>query len=322
MRMTLMMFPLLALYIAIPIIIGVYVWKDAKQRGMNAPLWTIVAVFAPTFIGLIIFLLVRGNYSDMKCPKCSAPVRESYVVCPKCGAKLRPNCQNCGTAVDPSWKVCPHCASTLPEVQTDYTSPVKPKDKTLIGVLGIIILVPVIIIVMLLLNFSGGSGGASSLTTFTIDQYLSEMENEDIEAWIDEIGDEYGKAYVLKNQYETDDGIRVRYLIYSPRLVDDPSYSFGVNGGLFGATFKIEFPNVNGNCGNTLVLATFNGEKEPKLKIYYDGKLLDCEITEVDYPIGLTDGSKYAYDNTSSIEEGVPAGSITITEENVAEVEP
>lgn len=321
MQITLIMIPIIILILAIPVIIGVYVWKDAKQRGMNAPLWTIIAVFAPSLIGFIIFLLVRGNYSDMKCPQCSAPVKESFVVCPKCGAKLRPNCQNCGTAVDPSWKVCPHCAEPLPEIQTDYTAPIKPKDKTLVGVLGIVILVPVIIIVMLMLNFSAVSG-ASSLTAVTIDQYLSEMENEDIEAWIDEVGNESGKAYVLKNQYETGDGLRVRYLIYSPQFVDNPSYSFGVNGGLFGSTFKIEFPNVNGNCGNTLVLATFNGEKEPKLKIYYDGKLLDCEITEVDYPIGLTDGSRYAYDNTSTIDDGVPAGMLTITEESAVEVEP
>ena len=58
---------------------------------------------------------------------------------------------------------------------------------------------------MLGLNFTSVSGDSSSLTTFTINQYLFEMKSEDIEAWIDTVSDEHGKAYVLKNQNETDD---------------------------------------------------------------------------------------------------------------------
>lgn len=147
-------FSILIVLLIIPIFVGVYVWKDANRRGMNAPLWTIVTVFAPTLIGFIIYLLVRGNYSDMKCPQCSESVQKSFVVCPKCGAKLRPSCPKCGMAVDTSWKVCPHCAEPLPEIQTDYTAPTKTKDKMLIGVLGVIIAVPVVaIVVLILINF-------------------------------------------------------------------------------------------------------------------------------------------------------------------------
>ena len=39
----------------LPILIGVFVYKDAKKRNMDAVLWTVIAIFAPGFIGLIIF---------------------------------------------------------------------------------------------------------------------------------------------------------------------------------------------------------------------------------------------------------------------------
>ena len=76
----------ISIFAFLPILVGVYVYRDAKRRNMNAPLWTIIAILAPSLIGFIIYLLVRGNYSNLKCPRCDATVTEQYVVCPKCGA--------------------------------------------------------------------------------------------------------------------------------------------------------------------------------------------------------------------------------------------
>ena len=59
-----LLIPLILLLI-IPVSIGIYVWRDAKRRRMNAVLWTIIAVFAPTLIGFIVYLLVRSSYSDL-----------------------------------------------------------------------------------------------------------------------------------------------------------------------------------------------------------------------------------------------------------------
>ena len=84
----------ISIFAFLPILVGVYVYRDAKRRKMNAPLWTIIAILAPSLIGFIIYLLVRGNYSNLKCPRCDATVTEQYVVCPKCGAKLKPSCPN------------------------------------------------------------------------------------------------------------------------------------------------------------------------------------------------------------------------------------
>ena len=54
------------LVFGILILIGVYVYRDAERRDMNGLLWALVAVFVPSLIGLIIYLLVRGNYLPVK----------------------------------------------------------------------------------------------------------------------------------------------------------------------------------------------------------------------------------------------------------------
>ena len=66
------LFMLMIIVALLPLLIGVYVYRDAKRRGMNAALWTLIAILAPSLIGFIIYLLVRGNYSNLKCPRCAA----------------------------------------------------------------------------------------------------------------------------------------------------------------------------------------------------------------------------------------------------------
>ena len=157
-----LIFPLLILLsvvIFVPVLIGVYVYRDANRRGMNAVMWTLIAILAPSLIGFIIYLLVRGNYSNMKCPQCQTPVTEQYVVCPRCGAKLRPSCPNCATAVEQDWKVCPKCTQPLPATWQDVEIPVRPKDKTLWKILVAIIVVPMVLILLLGIAFTAVSSG-------------------------------------------------------------------------------------------------------------------------------------------------------------------
>lgn len=47
--------------IAIPIIIGLYVYKDASSRNMKALTWALIAALVPSLIGFIIYLFVRNN---------------------------------------------------------------------------------------------------------------------------------------------------------------------------------------------------------------------------------------------------------------------
>ena len=79
----------LAIIFCLPILVGVYVYRDAVRRNMSAGLWALAAALVPAFIGLIVYLLVRSEYADLRCPRCAAPLAAEFAVCPKCGAKLR-----------------------------------------------------------------------------------------------------------------------------------------------------------------------------------------------------------------------------------------
>lgn len=99
--------------LAIPICIAVFVYRDAKTRGMEPILWALVAALVPSFIGLIIYLIVRSSYSAYHCARCGAAVEENYAVCPQCGADLKMRCPSCGRYVQPDWRLCADCGAEL-----------------------------------------------------------------------------------------------------------------------------------------------------------------------------------------------------------------
>lgn len=48
------------LCLALPLIIGLLVYRDAKDQAMDPPiLWALVSALAPSFIGLIIYVVIR-----------------------------------------------------------------------------------------------------------------------------------------------------------------------------------------------------------------------------------------------------------------------
>lgn len=293
MRMTLMFYPIIILVIAIPAIIGVYVYRDANRRGMNAVLWTLIAILAPSLIGFIIYLLVRGNYSNLRCPQCNAPVNEQYVVCPKCGAKLRPTCPNCTAPVEADWKVCPRCAEPLPEIHEDIVTPVRPKDKTLWKILVAIILIPLILLLVLGISFSAASGGgASSLREASFDEYFQDQEvpestKEYVQDWLDGLTPDLDQAYALmyERTYEperSDGRSDYYYLIYIPRGGEVDRRGFGYSSGLFSDSFKLELEGSHNQDGLYCAMTT-SKKGGPKLNITLDGQKLKAEITEVDF---------------------------------------
>lgn len=92
-----------------------YVYRDAKRRGMNAGLWTLlVLILSPAYllIGLIIYLLVREPL-PYPCPQCSATVNARYNFCPNCKYNLHPACPQCQREVSDTDKFCPYCATQL-----------------------------------------------------------------------------------------------------------------------------------------------------------------------------------------------------------------
>lgn len=130
--------------IAVPVFLGIYVYQDARSRGMEPWLWALIAVLAPGFIGLIIYLVVRKDHLIAKCPQCGSEVQEGFVSCPACGQKLSASCRNCGTALRPEWKLCPTCGTEITEAEP-FTPPVvaRPANKKLFGALLVSLLLPI-----------------------------------------------------------------------------------------------------------------------------------------------------------------------------------
>lgn len=92
-----------------------YVYRDAKRRGMNPPLWTLLVLILSAgyvFIGLIIYLLVREPL-PYACPQCAATVSARFNFCPNCKSNLRPACPHCQHEVGDTDKFCPYCAAEL-----------------------------------------------------------------------------------------------------------------------------------------------------------------------------------------------------------------
>jgi hypothetical protein len=92
-----------------------YVYRDAKRRGMNATLWTIlVIILLPAWLGLgfIIYFLLREPL-PYPCPECGTDVSARFNYCPSCKFNLRPTCPQCKREVQLGDRFCPHCASDL-----------------------------------------------------------------------------------------------------------------------------------------------------------------------------------------------------------------
>lgn len=111
--------------LAVPVFLGVFVYRDAKKRGMQPWLWVAVTLLVPSLLGFVIYLVVRGNYSSMRCAGCGESVQTGWAVCPQCGAKLRACCENCGAPVQPGWKMCAQCGAPVPENAAAYTAVVE-----------------------------------------------------------------------------------------------------------------------------------------------------------------------------------------------------
>lgn len=288
--MIFILMPLLAVFLVIPMGIGVYVWRDARRRGMNAVLWTVIAVVAPSLIGFIIYLLVRGNHPDMTCARCGERVTEEFVVCPKCGAKLRLACESCGFPVEADWSVCPRCAAPLSGQKDDRVPPVRHVDRALRRILVLIIAVPVLLMLVFVFSFSAYSGTAGSsagMAEMSVEDYFEEQAapeaKEEVQAWLDGLEQGEGQAYALCHSRYGETENEYVYLVYAPGMGNSVNQGLGVSNGLFGSVLGVDLERT-GDAGSLLFIF-YNAKERPKLKIKVDGKKIPCEVTEVDFEL-------------------------------------
>jgi len=101
-----------ALVLDVLLLLFGYINRDAKRRGMNATLWTLLAILVPYLIGVIIYFLLREPL-PYNCPQCGTTVSARFNFCPNCKYNLRPACPHCRHEVRAGDKYCPYCAQEL-----------------------------------------------------------------------------------------------------------------------------------------------------------------------------------------------------------------
>jgi hypothetical protein len=92
-----------------------YVNVDARRRGMNRVLWTLVVIFVPNAIGFILYFLMR-NPIRLDCPKCGTMVDLRTNYCPSCRHSFHPTCPECKSSVKPGDTFCGNCGSQINQV--------------------------------------------------------------------------------------------------------------------------------------------------------------------------------------------------------------
>src|SRR6267143_3718939 len=104
-----------SLVLASIIFLIAYVNRDAKRRGMNSALWTILVIIllpAWGFIGFVIYFLMREPL-PYPCPQCGNSVGARFNFCPNCKCNLHPSCTQCKREVAETDKFCPFCGNDL-----------------------------------------------------------------------------------------------------------------------------------------------------------------------------------------------------------------
>jgi hypothetical protein len=89
-----------------------YVNKDASRRGMSRWLWTLIAIFVPNGLGVVLYFVLRKPSSTC-CPQCNATLDPGFSFCPRCRYHLTPVCPRCQRSVSAGDKFCPYCGETL-----------------------------------------------------------------------------------------------------------------------------------------------------------------------------------------------------------------
>jgi RNA polymerase subunit RPABC4/transcription elongation factor Spt4 len=98
--------------LAIWILIIGYINQDAKRRGMGQLLWTLIAIFVPNCLGILLYFLLRKPILQ-PCERCGCVTNPDFHFCPKCGLALSPSCLYCGRAIRNDFTCCPYCGKQV-----------------------------------------------------------------------------------------------------------------------------------------------------------------------------------------------------------------
>jgi hypothetical protein len=94
-----------------------YIYNDAKRRQMRYVMWTLLAIFIPNAIGMILYFILRDTLLK-PCPGCGHVEKAMFPYCPHCGTLLHPACPKCNKPMEPTWANCAYCGQQLPAAST------------------------------------------------------------------------------------------------------------------------------------------------------------------------------------------------------------
>jgi hypothetical protein len=100
------------LFVATYTLLVGYVNGDARRRGMRHMMWTLLAIFVPNAIGIILYFVLREPPARL-CERCGASARGTFSYCPSCGSAMARICPACGKPSEEAWSHCPHCGAGL-----------------------------------------------------------------------------------------------------------------------------------------------------------------------------------------------------------------
>lgn len=266
----------------LPVAIGMYVYDDAKRRKMNGVVWTLLSVFAPGFIGLIIYLIVRADHSVLNCPKCGKHISENFSVCPGCGFSLKNRrCPICGRLVERDWNVCPTCANEIPEDMKLKKIAKPQKDKRMTRLLLLVILIPVFLCLLIIagiLIFSAEDVHVESFYATHVspeEVYCSEI---DIDKWISDCDKKGEGVYALKEveeKYGISD-VTTSLIVYRNDGMYDAEDSV-----LNGTHVEISYYDQATENGTGLSYFEFYCDRAVNVTMKTNGETTDYEILEV-----------------------------------------
>jgi RNA polymerase subunit RPABC4/transcription elongation factor Spt4 len=93
------------------VLIG-YINRDAGRRSMSRLLWTLIAIFVPNGLGIVLYFVLRKPRAA-RCSQCNAEVESGFSFCPRCRNRLQPVCPHCQRSVSHGDKFCPYCGGDL-----------------------------------------------------------------------------------------------------------------------------------------------------------------------------------------------------------------
>jgi RNA polymerase subunit RPABC4/transcription elongation factor Spt4 len=89
-----------------------YINRDAGRRRMSRVSWTLVAIFIPNALGIVLYFIMRKPRMA-NCSQCGAVVEPGFSFCPQCRYRLAPVCPRCQRSVNAGDKFCPFCSTDI-----------------------------------------------------------------------------------------------------------------------------------------------------------------------------------------------------------------